>query len=197
MAYFRKTHIDGGYTPIPPTPPYNPPIPPTPPIPESGSVPVIPRTGHVGNTNVWLYSNISDNNVIDKNITLLLLADNVNFKRDTSVINPVITVYSNVDLSGCNYCYIDTFERYYYVTDIICTKPDYYTLSLKVDVLMSYGNSIKQCDGILVATESDTHSNMYIDNGSFVNRVGKSLETKLYPYGFDDNATNILIVAGA
>lgn len=196
MALFNTKQSKYKPRPIPPTPPYIPPTPPTPPPTEESTVIPPIRPTHSGNTTVTLYFNNSDNNVLNKHLTTITTIDNIAYKNNVSVMNPEIVIYSEYDLTECNYCYIDTFQRYYYVTNKICTKPNYYTLVLRVDVLMSYKDDIKKCDGILTETEDSNFYNMYLNNGSFVNLEGKFIESVVYPYGFDETATNILMTAG-
>lgn len=160
MAYFRRTIVNG-QPPIPPTPPYTPPTPPEPPTPESGTTPDTPRPTHQGSTTVKLYDNYSDNNVLNKNIEIFETVSNVALKRDTSVSNPRIIIKTNKDITKCNYCYVSSLSRYYYIDDIICLKPMYYELVLRVDVLMSFNNYINNLQGILEYVTPDENQLLY------------------------------------
>ena len=167
MAYFRKTHIDGGYTPIPPEPPYNPPSPPSPPTPSAGTSPVIIRPTHSGNKSITLYYNSSDNNTLNKNITLVCNVTDIAIKSSIDVHRPVIEIKTNTDIKDSNYLYIPDFNRYYYITSVKETRPSYYIIECKVDVLMSHKDSIRRCWGVLERTATNKY-NEYLPNEHYL-----------------------------
>lgn len=59
------------------------------------------------------------------------------------------------ELLQCNYCYIEAFKRYYYITDIVSVRQGLWSISMSVDVLMSYKDIIKQQRGIVARNEFD------------------------------------------
>lgn len=85
-----------------------------------------------------IYNNNSNNNVINKNITLVNEID-FNLKADNSILQPIL-ILKNYE--GGNYCYIDEFERYYFINDVRLLNGGLYELILNVDVLMTYKNEI-------------------------------------------------------
>lgn len=84
----------------------------------------------------------------------------VHFIDDTELVNPVMKL-SAFDESNVNYVYIPSLRRYYYVTDVTYSK-GYYLISLHVDVLMSFKESIKT--QTVVADRSSTQWRQYIDD---------------------------------
>ena len=85
-----------------------------------------------------IYNNNSNTNVLNKNITLVSTLD-FSLKIDNSILQPVLILKN---YSDGNYCYIEQFKRYYYITDIKLLTGGLYQLQLEVDVLMTYKDII-------------------------------------------------------
>ena len=85
-----------------------------------------------------IYNNNSNTNVLNKNITLVSTLD-FSLKTDNSILQPVL-ILKNYSVG--NYCYIEKFKRYYYITNIKLLTGGLYQLQLEVDVLMTYKNEI-------------------------------------------------------
>ena len=85
-----------------------------------------------------IYNNNSNTNVLNKNITLVNTLD-FSLKIDNSILQPVLILKN---YSSGNYCYIEKFKRYYYITDIKLLTGGLYQLQLDVDVLMTYKDEI-------------------------------------------------------
>lgn len=138
------------------------------------------------------YSCSCENVVVDKTQYLEQVATfNGTLKDSASIINPIITVefnnkdkkklvvednnipiiannmyivYSISDLvKRVNYVYIEDFNRYYYIDDIISISRDLWEISMSVDVLMSYKDIILQ-QKALVARNEFEFDDMLIDN---------------------------------
>ena len=99
--------------------------------------------------NITFYS-ISDNpKKLEKNLTNYIgSARALAPTGQINVLNPVVVVAwdsTNGDkIINANYAYIDTFNRYYFITCGIDTAKRI-VVSGKVDYLMSWADSIKQC----------------------------------------------------
>ena len=85
-----------------------------------------------------IYNNNSNKNVLNKNITLVSTLD-FSLKIDNSILQPVLILKN---YSTGNYCYIEKFKRYYYITDIKLLTGGLYQLQLDIDVLMTYKDII-------------------------------------------------------
>lgn len=59
-------------------------------------------------------------------------------KQDTNRLNPTILIYSDLSLEIMNYCYIDEFNRYYFIDKIEQVRKNLYRIHCKIDVLESY-----------------------------------------------------------
>ena len=78
----------------------------------------------------------------------------------------------NVDYSifECNYCYIEEFNRFYFIDDIVIQNNKLFSLALSVDVLESYKNEFMVLDAFVLRNEfqydpfvNDANINYYID----------------------------------
>lgn len=84
-------------------------------------------------------------------------------KEPSSIIDPSILIEADLGMiSGCNYAYIPEFRRYYYITNITSSTNTTCTLSLHVDVLMSFHDQIVECYGY-VDRQEDIVSVMIAD----------------------------------
>lgn len=136
---------------------------------------------------IEFYNTSSENNRIGKVLENKKVLQG-NFKNAVDLINPVITV--NTDLLNYNYCYIPDINRYYFIQKIEITRTNLYTIYLHIDVLETYKEDIKQLD---VIVNSSTKNPYY--NG-FTNGVDVRTEykTEFFNNEFEENG-NIVLVA--
>ena len=141
-----------------------------------------------------LYVNTSDNRYLQKTIASVL--DNVPcvFKEDTSLENPTVIISPDNFRHNANYVYIPELSRYYYITDKTFSKQRV-MLHLKCDVLMSFKDSIKQCE--CVAIRSANQFNNYLDDNLMTRLAYSDIYLKKFPNSLDKNLTLILVVGGA
>lgn len=69
-----------------------------------------------------------------------------------NVINPVVSIDYNASFLNANYCFIDTFNRYYYCTIGLDTAMRM-IISCKVDYLTSFASYIGQCPATIIRAE--------------------------------------------
>ena len=140
-----------------------------------------------------LYNNTSQANVVNKTITQVASYSGT-LKYSSSVLKPVITIES-ATYPAANYAHIPEFLRYYYIIDIVSDYNNLWTISLSVDVLMSFAAEIKNQTAI-VARQSGVY-NMYLDDGWFMCYQNPKISTKLFseeaPF---ETQTFVLVVAG-
>ena len=114
--------------------------------------------------------------------------------RETSLTNPAITVTGITDIIlNCNYIYIEEFDRFYFVNDIISVRNDMWQLNCNVDVLMSFRNEILNQTAVIQRNEKEW--NLYLDDGIFKSYQNPIIQTKNFPSGFS-GSDFILAVAG-
>lgn len=68
------------------------------------------------------------------------------------LLNPTIVVEYNTAFLNANYCYIDTFDRYYWCSFGVNTAGRT-VVECRIDYLMSFAASIKNCPATIVRAE--------------------------------------------
>lgn len=120
-----------------------------------------------------IYNNKSNDNVLNKIITPVNEID-FNLKSDNSILQPILILKKYT--SG-NYCFIDEFKRYYFITDVRVLTGGLYELHLEVDVLMTYKEEIINAnwysvDGVNVTIHNDIEYNSLVDYEQFLLNIG-------------------------
>ena len=141
---------------------------------------------------IVLMRNDSDTNVVSKTLATLSTVTGV-LKESTSIMNPIIRIEGSIPTT-CNYMYISTFGRYYYVTDIISITNDIFEIHAHVDVLQTYGSSIKNCTGIVARQQEKW--NLYLDDGSFKTYQNDKTKAIAFSGGFTSEQF-LIAIAGA
>lgn len=151
-----------------------------------------------------LYNNTSAKNRIDKALTGIRAGDNAlegELRDDCSLENPVIRLRINdvSDLQHCNYMYIPTFDRYYFITDTVSLRNHIVEIHGHVDVLMTYKSSIANNTAILArSSQVPAYGNTYLDDNLLA--TYQDTYNVSYPWGYTfshDNDSLLLAVAGA
>lgn len=109
-------------------------------------------------------------------------------KIEIEKTNPLSTQY--------NYMYIDDFNRWYFINDIVNKSNNRWEIIGEVDVLYTYRYDILKTNAIIDKSENVDNANLYLDDGSFVMDSRKYNEIKVFESGFNDNGSYILICAG-
>lgn len=131
-----------------------------------------------------LYKNISEKNVVDKDITELAVITGT-LRDDCSIINPVIMIEDTAgfDLKYTNYAYIEEFGRFYYINNIVC-KNNLFELQMHVDVLKTHANGIRNNNAVI--SRQQHRYNLYLQDGVFKTYAYPHIEIKQFPNGFTD-----------
>lgn len=104
-------------------------------------------------------------------------------RAETSLIDPVITFNGKLeDFINCNYMYVESFGRYYFVNEIESIRTNLIALHCHVDVLMSWHEQLYNNQAII--RRSASNWNLYLDDGSFRVFQNPSVITKAFPSGF-------------
>ena len=127
----------------------------------------------VENMKLKIYNNKSNNNVLNKKITLVKELD-FTLKSDNSIMQPILVLKNYT--SG-NYCYIDEFHRYYYINDVRLLNGGLYELQLDVDVLMTYKDEIINAEwysvnGVNVTIPNEVDYNSLVDYEQMLLTIG-------------------------
>lgn len=118
-------------------------------------------------------------------------------RNESSVIDPVIIIEkTNPALYHYNYMYIEEFQRWYFINDIISLRNNLWEIHAHVDVLHTWGGDIGNMEATIDKAESEGLANLYYDDGSFIMDCRNNVYVKEFPNGFNENGQYILICAG-
>lgn len=144
--------------------------------------------------NIKLYTNTSERNRVTKNLENELLLTGY-LRENCSVENPEIEFRLNLDARiTSNYMFIEPFQRYYFINDLISISTGIYRAICHVDVLMSFAEAIKANRAIL--SKSENKWNLYLNDGTFKIYQNPDVLTKPFPTGFSTFEW-VLAVAGS
>lgn len=143
---------------------------------------------------ISLFKTVSENNRVVKTLTDEKQLSG-ELRNQTSVLNPSIIIESAENISTYNFAYISEFGRYYYITDIMSIRTNFWVVSMRCDVLMSYKDEIRSMNVILNNTQETGLSN-YISSPNWVNLVKTKTDIKTFPKGLSNEGEFILITAG-
>ncbi len=139
-----------------------------------------------------LYNNKSDIREVTKNITALSTLQNVYCKDETDVENPIIVL--DAIPSNCNYCKINEFNRYYFLTDVTHVNGLIET-TWHSDVLMSFIPMLTQKECIL--KRCATIYDMYLKDDETLIEAYTKTRVLPFPSGFDSSKQEfVLAVVG-
>ena len=121
------------------------------------------------------------------------------FKENIDVLNPVVMVQTDTNLSTYNYVEITELGRCYFMRPEIVNNK-LWRLHCRVDVLTTYATGIKNSDALVARTEKESKINYYMNDGALYTEqreVIKYLKFKKgnQPATLSDD-TYYLIVAG-
>ena len=141
---------------------------------------------------ITLYQNSSEKEKIGKTLTII---DTLNgtLKENTSIINPEILIEYN-NPTAFNYCYIDAFNRFYFVKDVTIIHNNIMRISLTVDVLESFKTQILTQNVIIDKNMSDYE--LYLPDENLLTLVKTKTDIINFPSGLLDSGEFILITAG-
>ena len=142
---------------------------------------------------IKLYKNLSEVNTIGKTLTEESVRTGT-LKDGGSVLSPS-AVLTGENLSGFNYAYIPEFSRYYFIKEITSVKSGLWEISMRVDVLETYKDSIKANTAILKRQEKIW--DMYLNDEMFKAESTNKTATIMFPQNHFNTVNFILTVAGS
>lgn len=144
---------------------------------------------------VYLYNTADEPNRIRKTLpTVTPVTGTIRDPGSVDVLQPDILIAGTVDPS-CNYCYIDVFDRYYFVNST-SIRSGLTELHCTVDVLMSYQSDILALPAIAARaqTENNQYSSYLIDSQQKCYTYKTICTRRLHTFSY--SPTYILITAG-
>lgn len=99
---------------------------------------------------IYLTNYNGEKNRINKNVSFTVKLEG-SLRESSDVVNPSILVESTVDaICGFNYAYIPVFKRYYYITNCTAFRDGLSVITMSVDVLFTYKETILNSPAIIV-----------------------------------------------
>lgn len=135
----------------------------------------------------------SEPNRLKKTVTTVASV-NGTLRYPSSMMGFVATL-EGIERRNANYCYVPDFNRYYFIEDVTIESNKIFTITCKVDVLMTYADDIKKLDVIVARNEKKW--NLYLDDGT-LKVYNKPLKNQLkFPTGFSSHEFILLVAGGA
>lgn len=138
---------------------------------------------------IILYSTLSEDNKLDKELTLIKEID-INLLIRSNVTSFDFTLTG--DIIGANYMYIPSFGKYFFLKPPTIERNGYISYNAVEDVLSTYKAHIRQESGIILRQENE--GNMYISDTSFPTENRNKTFFKKFQNGFDETLSYYLIV---
>lgn len=103
---------------------------------------------------ISFYNNNSKDNVLNKDI-VLLLEKNITIKeKQNSILSPILYLADIQTENIGNYCYIEKWNRYYFIKNISFVNNQIIKLELETDFLMTFKNVILKSSGDITQSEN-------------------------------------------
>lgn len=142
---------------------------------------------------ITLYNNSSEPNKISKHLTPVNMALSGSLRNESEMVNPVVLIEGNISsLQNANYARIESFGRYYYITEMKSVRNNIVELHLHTDVLMSF--DISAVSGVVV--EAENIGSDYLQGRQFVRLVKTKTDILNFSNGLLESGEYILITAG-
>lgn len=142
---------------------------------------------------ITLCVNNSEKNKLGKSLSNFNVFSGA-LKEETSVTNPAIMMEIE-NPTGFNYAYIPEFGRYYFIDDMVSVRTGLWKISMKVDVLESFKNSIRGVS-VILSDSTNTGKEEYLPGKVWKAKVKELTNIINFPSGLSDNGHFILITAG-
>lgn len=147
--------------------------------------------------NIKLYNNASEPNRLDKTITLVQDFTDCHLKENCDVRNPVFLIGKKDGMTvrkNVNYLYCSTFDRYYFIENIVYGIGGLFEIQCKCDVLMSFKDDIMRLECVFARQEN--LFNTYLNDSEFLCYNTPLIQQKAFPYGFSEGFSGVLTVVG-
>lgn len=143
--------------------------------------------------NITLYVQTKDRDIIEKNLTSAQSYIG-QARGEISIESPVITIISSVSLINFNYCFIQEFNRYYFIDSKKLVRNNVWEFTLSEDYLYTWRNMIYTWTVELERAQYDW--NLYFKDGEMMCVEGHNLNVLEFPNSLPTVKHNILIVNG-
>ena len=144
---------------------------------------------------ITLYTNSSERQAINKTLSAGYELTG-SLRNESSIINPSILIEID-NPSSYNYAYINEFNRYYFITDMISVRTNLWRINMSVDVLMSFASDILNLDVIVSdVSNGENPVSTYIEGEQWKSTVKTKTDVINFPSGLLSDGEYILITSG-
>ena len=141
-----------------------------------------------------LYQITDDVNVMGKTLGSAISTHTITLKDGCSIDRPVVSFSAQASaLAPLNYAYIDTFQRYYWITDRKSLVNGVMELTLESDPLESFKTEINLRPATI--TRNEFLSQGYLNDSNYNALAFEGVQYKTFPNAMTD-ASYILVTVG-
>lgn len=130
---------------------------------------------------IQLMNNTDELNKITKSPGTVMTLQGT-LRDEASIVDPVILVEYDGALTGVNYMHIPTFNRYYFINDIVSVRNKLWRIHAHCDVLKTYSEGILGTPAV-VARNENTY-NLLLDDSMFKVESDPLLQICKFPQKF-------------
>lgn len=143
---------------------------------------------------ISLYQITEDINVMGKTIPAATSTHTILLKDGCSIDRPVVTFSAMASaIAPLNYAYIDTFGRYYFITDRKSLINGMVELTLESDPLQSFMADIKKCPATITRNENERQG--YLPDSGYSAVAYEGVQHINFPHALEDSSY-ILVTVG-
>lgn len=143
--------------------------------------------------NIVLMNNQEELNKITKNpATVRTLSGTL--REETDIVDPEINVEFDGALTDCNYMYIESLHRYYFITKIESVRNKVWRIYAHCDVLKTYSDVILNTEAVVARSESKY--NLLLNDSMFKVYSNPRLQIANFPNKFEGESY-VLVMNGA
>lgn len=139
-----------------------------------------------------LYKTKSDSRTAQKSLEFLKNVEFVLKKDSQSLLRPIIEISYDSTIKDCNYCYISSLNRYYFIEKTM-KHGNILELQLLVDTAMSFYSELIELECTVARNENER--NGYLIDGEYKAYSYEQKVTKRFPNAMN-NDTVILMTVG-
>lgn len=145
---------------------------------------------------ITLYTSTSDRTALTKSMSNANTVTGL-VRQDSRLGWKSITLLISGDFSTFAWNYLALTgggrTRYYFIQNMTVQRNSLIEITAEEDVLMTFRAEIMNARGLV--TRSGNLGNMYYDDGTLKTLASKNTTVKIFPSGFNDNPTYILVAA--
>ena len=138
---------------------------------------------------IMLLTNLSDVDTIGKKfyksngeVAYIEIKSDLVYNQNYTRVGLLINQFD----ASCNYVYIPSFGRCYYVDSVTVESGAMSRLDLVVDASESFWNELKECEALIESTQQVSKAKLLVNNNTWYMRQKKNIKTLL----FKDSAGN-------